>query len=60
MASDIDDISECVFRLTDFANEPLEPLLPLSGFETEPVVSLDIAVRPLQSFLPAMTRNTDR
>ena len=60
MASDIDDISECVFRLIDIANEPLETLLPLSGFETEPVVSLDIAVRPLQSFLPAMRRNTDR
>jgi hypothetical protein len=43
-----------ILRISDIANEPLEMLLPISGYEEMPIVSLDTAVEPLVSFLPAI------
>ena len=43
-----------ILRLSDIAKEPLEMLLPISGYEDMPIVPLEIAVEPLVSFLPAV------
>jgi hypothetical protein len=43
-----------ILRITDIVEEPLEMLLPISGYEEMPVVSLETAVEPLVSFLPAV------
>ena len=41
-----------ILRLTDIADEPLELLMPISGYENLPIVSLEKAIEPLVSILP--------
>ncbi|CAF1184647.1 unnamed protein product [Rotaria sordida] len=43
-----------VLRLTDIAKEPSEFLMPISGYEKMPLVSLEEAVEPLVSILPVV------
>jgi hypothetical protein len=43
-----------ILRFSDIAKEPLEILLPIGGYEDMPIVSLEIAVEPLVSFLPSI------
>jgi len=47
-----------ILRISDIVNEPLEMLLPISGYEEMPMVSLENAVEPLVSFLPAIQSYT--
>jgi hypothetical protein len=48
------DDAQRILRLSDIAKEPLEMLLPITGYEEMPIVPLEIAVEPLVSFLPAV------
>jgi hypothetical protein len=48
------DTAQRILRLSDIAKEPLEMLLPITGYEAMPIVSLEMAVEPLVSFLPAV------
>jgi hypothetical protein len=41
-----------LLRITDIAQEPLEVLLPIDGFEEMPLVSLEDAVEKLVHLLP--------
>ncbi|CAF1134185.1 unnamed protein product [Adineta steineri] len=41
-----------IVRLTDIAQEPMDFLMPISGYEKMPIVSLEEAVEPLVSILP--------
>ncbi|CAF4348840.1 unnamed protein product, partial [Rotaria sordida] len=41
-----------ILRIADIAQEPLEFLAPISGYEKEPLVSLEQAVEPLVSIVP--------
>ncbi|CAF4436556.1 unnamed protein product [Rotaria socialis] len=41
-----------ILRLTDIVKEPLRFLQPIGGYEEMPLVSLEVAVAPLESFLP--------
>ena len=43
-----------IFRISDIINEPLIALLPITGYENVPLVSLEKAIEPLISFLPAI------
>ncbi|CAF2114819.1 unnamed protein product [Rotaria magnacalcarata] len=43
-----------ILRMSDIAKEPLEILMPIGGYEDMLLVSLEIAVEPLTSFLPAV------
>ncbi|CAF1207748.1 unnamed protein product [Adineta steineri] len=43
-----------VLRLTDIAQEPMEFLTPITGYEKMPIVSLEEAVEPLVSILPTV------
>lgn len=45
-------ISQRVRRLTDVSQEPNNFLMPISGYEKMPLVSLEQAVEPLVSLLP--------
>ncbi|CAF3558271.1 unnamed protein product [Rotaria sp. Silwood1] len=47
-------IAQRVLRLTDIAGEPSEFLMPISGYEKMPLVSLEEAVEPLVSILPVV------
>ncbi|CAF3994132.1 unnamed protein product, partial [Rotaria sp. Silwood1] len=47
-------LSQRVLRLTDVAQEPTDFLMPISGYEKMPLVSLEEAVEPLVSMLPAV------
>ena len=47
-------IAQRVLRLTDIAEEPIEMLLPISGYEKKPLVPLEEAVKPLVPLLPAV------
>jgi hypothetical protein len=49
-----EDMTQRILRLSDIAQEPLEMLMPISGYENMPLVSLEIVVEPLVSFLPAV------
>ncbi|CAF1428959.1 unnamed protein product [Adineta steineri] len=43
-----------VLRLTDIPKEPMDFLMPISGYEEMPLVSLEEAIEPLVSILPAV------
>ncbi|CAF2972408.1 unnamed protein product [Rotaria sp. Silwood2] len=47
-------IAQRVLRLTDVAQEPTDFLMPISGYEKMPLVSLEEAVEPLVPMLPAV------
>src|SRR3984957_15887930 len=47
-------IAQRILRLTDIAQEPIEMLLPISGYEKKPLVPLEEAVKPLVPLLPAV------
>ena len=46
------EMKEYIQRLTDYADEPHDFLLPIDGYDEMPIVPLDIAVEPLLSLLP--------
>ncbi|CAF4402868.1 unnamed protein product [Rotaria sp. Silwood2] len=43
-----------ILRITDIAQEPLEFIAPIGGFEEMPLVPLEIAVEPLVPILPTV------
>ncbi|CAF4814632.1 unnamed protein product, partial [Rotaria magnacalcarata] len=43
-----------ILRITDIADEPLRFIVPIGGYEEMPLVSLEKAVEPLVSILPAV------
>ncbi|CAF0747060.1 unnamed protein product [Adineta steineri] len=45
-------VAQRVLRLTDIPKEPKDFLMPISGYENMPIVSLEEAVEPLVSILP--------
>ncbi|CAF1150830.1 unnamed protein product [Rotaria sp. Silwood1] len=47
-----------ILRLTDVAKEPLQRLAPIHGYEDMPLVSLEKAVVPLISLVPAIQEYT--
>ncbi|CAF1479516.1 unnamed protein product [Rotaria sordida] len=47
-------IAQRVLRLTDIAEEPTDFLMPISGYEKMPIVSLEEAVEPLVPLLPSV------
>jgi hypothetical protein len=44
--------TQYILRITDIAQEPLEVLLPIDGYEEMPLVSLEVAVEKLVHLLP--------
>jgi hypothetical protein len=54
MAAVDEAITQQILRLTDVAQEPLEFLSPISGYEEMPLVSLEEAVEELVHLLPAV------
>ncbi|CAF1540792.1 unnamed protein product [Adineta steineri] len=52
--TDEEKITQCILRLSDIAKEPHELLMPISGYEKMPIVSLEQAVEPLVCFLPTV------
>jgi len=55
-----DVLVQKVLRITDIAEEPLEFLTAISGYEKMPVVSIEDAVEPLVSTLPLIKSYTYR
>jgi len=51
-----DKTSQHNLRFSDIADEPLRVLLPIEGYETMPLVSLEEAVDPLLHLLPDIQR----
>ncbi|CAF1552457.1 unnamed protein product, partial [Adineta steineri] len=49
-----ENLAQRVLRLTDIAKEPMDFLMPISGYEKMPIVSLEEAVEPLVSILPTV------
>ncbi|CAF1104130.1 unnamed protein product [Adineta steineri] len=49
-----DYLAQRVLRLTDISKEPMDVLMPISGYEKMPIVSLEEAVEPLVSILPTV------
>ncbi|CAF5011142.1 unnamed protein product, partial [Rotaria sp. Silwood1] len=47
-------ITQRILRITDIAQEPLEFIAPIGGYEEMPLVPLEIAVEPLVRILPAI------
>ncbi|CAF5159656.1 unnamed protein product, partial [Rotaria sp. Silwood1] len=47
-------IAQRILRISDIAQEPLEFIAPIGGYEEMPLVSLEIAVEPLVPILPAV------
>ncbi|CAF5131503.1 unnamed protein product, partial [Rotaria sp. Silwood1] len=47
-------IAQRILRLTDIAQEPLEFLSPISGYEEMPLVSLEETVEKLVHILPTV------
>ncbi|CAF4190494.1 unnamed protein product, partial [Rotaria sordida] len=47
-------IAQRILRITDIAQEPLEFITPIGGYEEMPLVPLEIAVEPLVPILPAV------
>lgn len=47
-------IAQRVRRLTDIADEPHDFLMPVDGYRNVPIVSLEEAVKPLLTLLPAV------
>lgn len=41
-----------MMRLSDFAQEPLETLAPIGGYESMPIVTIEAAVVPLLTLVP--------
>jgi len=53
-----EQIQQRILRFTDLVDEPPEMLIPIGGYEDMPIVTLEKAVEPLISFLPAIQRYT--
>lgn len=54
MASKFFDIPEDASKYGDFINEPDEILPPIQGVEDQPLVSLEDALKPLESLVPEL------
>jgi hypothetical protein len=52
MATGGKSVSGCMIRVSDVAQEPLETLAPIGGYENMPLVSIDAAVVPLMTLVP--------
>ncbi|CAF2923667.1 unnamed protein product [Rotaria sp. Silwood2] len=52
--SSSDNAAQRLLRLSDIAQEPLEMLMLISGYEDVPLLPLDIAVEPLIPLLPTI------
>jgi hypothetical protein len=52
-----EQIAHRMLRISDIAQEPLEMLMPIGGYEDVPIVSLEIAVKPLVYLLPAIEKH---
>ena len=52
------DMEQRIVRLSDVVNEPLEMLLPISGFQNMPIVPLETAVQPLVYLVPGVENYT--
>lgn len=52
MATSGNSDAQRYIRVSDIANEPHKMLMPIRGYENEPLVSLEKAVEPLASLLP--------
>lgn len=48
------DMEQRIVRLSDVVNEPLEMLLPISGYQNMPIVPLETAVQPLAYLVPGV------
>ncbi|CAF3577495.1 unnamed protein product [Rotaria sp. Silwood1] len=46
------DIPDNTSRFSDFISEPNKILPPIQGYDEQPLVSLDEAVKPLESIVP--------
>ena len=57
MATESEDeaVSQCALRITDVVQEPLEYIIPISGFADTPLVSVEKAVESLIDILPNIT-----
>ena len=51
-------LSHRVLSITDVAEEPSDFLLPISGYEHMPLVSIEVAVEQLVDLLPAIKNYT--
>lgn len=47
-------VEQRIVRISDIAQEPLEILLPIAGYENMPLVSLEVAVEKLVHLLPSI------
>ena len=47
-----EEAEQRILHISDIANEPHEMLMPISGYDEMPLVSLEGAVKPLISLLP--------
>jgi hypothetical protein len=54
MATGGEATAQCILRITDIAEEPLEFLAPICGYEKMPLVSLEKAVAELVPILPTV------
>ena len=52
MAEKTDDQSKMMLRMSDFTSEPKRMLPPIKGYEKEPLVTLEQAVKPLHALVP--------
>jgi hypothetical protein len=52
MAAKTVDESKMMLRMCDFASEPKRMLPPIKGYEKEPLVTLEQAVKPLHTLVP--------
>jgi hypothetical protein len=52
MAEELVDESKRMLRMSDFTSEPKRMLPPIKGYEKEPLVTLEKAVKPLHSSVP--------
>jgi hypothetical protein len=47
-----EEVEQRILRISDIVEEPHEMLLPISGYDEVPLVSLEEAIKPLISLLP--------
>ena len=52
MASKSNEESEMLVRMSDFTSEPKRMLPPIKGYEKQPLVSLEQAIKPLLTIVP--------
>jgi hypothetical protein len=52
MATGGNPAEKCMMRISDVAQEPLETLAPIGGYENMPLVTIEAAVVPLMTLVP--------